>query len=350
MKTRAIKTMIIALCLSAFTTGSFAQNDADPAITSFSFANAQINVDQTTTLTVFFTNNGFIFSIATGSVGLSISLPTSFEYSASPESVAALSGTFMNRFNWSYNSTNKTFLGVSNQPIAPGDGGTVRVTIRGNTAVTSRNSVANILRLNPGSYPNEDPTNNNLTASLSVVVGGPVPIKLLSFNATKQNKAVMLNWETATEVNSSHFDVQTSRNGTDWTSIGTVQAAGTSNTTQRYSLLHNAPVKGINYYRLKQVDLDAKFEYSLTRTISISAGNTITVMPNPTTDKLYITSADDAVLQSVSLYSPEGRLIHQSANFRFGNSINMSSYAPGIYILKMVDKEGRTETVRVLKN
>ena len=346
----AIKTIIISLCLSVCMSSTFAQNDADPAITSFSFANAQINVDQSTTLTVFFTNGGFTTPIPAGTVGLNISLPTSFEYGASPESVAALSGTFLSKFNWTYSVANKNFFGVSNQPIAPGDGGTVVIVIKGNAPVTARNSVANIQRLNPGSYPNEDPTNNNLTASLSVVIGGPVPIKLLSFTATKQTKTVLLNWETATEMNSSHFDVQTSRNGTDWTSIGIVQAAGNSNTTQRYSLVHHAPIKGVNYYRLKQVDLDAKFEYSLTRTISFSAPNTITVMPNPTTDKVFITSNDNATLQSVSVYTQEGRLMEQQRNFKFGNSINMSSYAPGVYIMKLIDKDGQAEIVRVVKN
>jgi len=226
----------------------------------------------------------------------------------------------------------------------------VIIAIRGNIPVNSRISVANIQRLNPAAYPNENTNNNNLTASLSVVAGGPVPIKLLSFNAVKQNKSVSLNWETATEINSSYFDVQTSRNGTDWESIGRVNAAGNSNTTQHYSLLHASPVKGINYYRLKEVDIDAKFEYSDTRTITFSAANSITVMPNPTTDKLFITSGSSGTLQIVSLYSSEGRLMQNVANFKFGNSINMSNYAPGMYMLKMTDKDGQTEIIRIVKN
>ncbi len=347
---KAIKTLILALCLGAITNNSFAQNDADPAITSFSFGSAQINVNQLTTLTVFFTNAGFTTSIAAGSVGLNISLPTSFEYSASPETVATLSGTFLSKFDWTYSTVTKNFFGVSNQAITPGDGGTVIITIKGNIPVSSRNSVANIQRLNPNAYPNENTNNNNLTASLSVVAGGPLPIKLLSFNATKQSKSVYLNWETATEMNSSYFDVQTSRNGTDWQSIGIVNAAGNSNTTQRYSLTHTSPVKGINYYRLKQVDIDAKFEYSATRTATFSTGSSITIMPNPTTDKVFITSALSGTLQLVSLYSSEGKIMQSIPDFKFGNSISMSNYAPGIYMLKTTDKDGQTEITRIIKN
>ncbi len=350
MKKIFIKTIIVALCLGANINSSFAQNDADPAITSFSFANGQINVNQLTTLTVFFTNNGFTTSIATGSVGLNISLPTSADYTASPETLVALSGNYLTKFNWTYDTTNKNFFGVSNQPIAPGDGGTITITVKGNRPVTSRISVANIIRLNPGAYPNENTSNNNLTAALSVAAGGPLPIKLLSFNASKQNKSVNLTWETATEINSSHFDVQTSMNGTDWTSIGIVNAAGNSNTNKQYSLLHATPVKGINYYRLKQFDINAKFEYSLIRTVSFSTAGSISIMPNPTIDKVFITSGDNGTLQSVSLYSAEGKLLQHINNFKFGNSIDMTSYAPGIYMLKMVDKDGKVEVTRVLKN
>jgi hypothetical protein len=349
MKKIFIKTALLALSFGAIINTSSAQNDADPAITSFSFASSPIIVNHSTTLTVFFTNNGFTTSIAAGSVGLNISLPTSAEYVASPESIAALSGSFLSKFNWTYSTVNKNFFGTSNQAIAPGDGGTIVITVKGVTPVSSRISVANIIRLSPGAYPNENTNNNNLTASLGVVQGGPVPIKLLSFDAVKQNKSVYLSWETATEMNSSHFDVQTSRNGTDWQTIGTVAAAGNSNTARRYSFTHSTPGKGINYYRIKLVDLDAKFEFSPTKAISFSTSTSITVSPNPTADKVFITSGNSGTVE-LTIYSTEGRLVQNFKAFVLGNSIDMSSFAPGIYMLKITDKDGSTEVMRVVKN
>lgn len=343
-----IKTMIIALCLGAVINPARAQNDADPAITSFSFAMSPIFLNHTTTLTVFFTNNGFTTSIASGSVGLNLSLPTSVEYGSTPASVAALSGTFLSKFNWSYNSTTKNYFGTNNQPILPGDGGTIIVTVKGFIEVTSRISVANIQRLNPGAYPNENINNNNLTAAAGVQ-GFTVPIKLLSFTASKQGKAVNLNWATANEINSSHFDVQYSKNGTQWQSIGIVAAAGNSNTQKNYSLVHAAPGAGVNYYRLKEVDIDAKFEYSLTRTVTFSTGHTINIMPNPTTDKLFINADAAGTLQSVTLYAPDGKQVMNLNNFTLGSSIDMRNYAPGTYLLKIVDKDGTAQTLKVMK-
>lgn len=351
-KLLVIKTAVIALCLSALMNASIAQNpfsDADPAITSFSFAASPIVVDNTTTLTVYFTNAGFTDNIPAGTVGLKISLPTSGEYKGFPESVVSLSGSFLSKFNWTYNAGTKSFFGTANQAINAGDGGTVIVTIKGFIPTAALNSVANIQRLNPAWYPNEDVTNNNLTAALGVVVGGPLPITLLNFTATKQGKVVDLNWQTSTESNSSHFDVQFSKDGIDWTSIGTVKAAGNSTSTQSYSLVHQKPVNSINYYRLKQVDINAKYEYSLTRTVSFKGNNSLTLMPNPTTDRVFITSNTPGNLQTVSIYSNDGKQIYTTTNFRLGNSIDLSRYASGVYMLKIVDKNGDTEIMKVVK-
>jgi hypothetical protein len=348
-KLLVIKTIVIALCLGAMIHPAQAQNDADPAITSMSFAASPILIANITTLTVTFINNGFTTAITAGSVGINISLPTSAEYVASPLGTAALSGTFVNKFNWSYNAATNTFFGVSNQSIAAGDGGTIVVTVKGLIPVTSRISVANIQRLNPSQYPNENVNNNNLTAALGVVPGGPQPVKFLNFTATRQNKVVDLNWQTAQEINSKHFDVQFSRDGVNWQSIGIVNAAGFSNTSRSYSFVHTTPVNGINFYRLKQVDIDAKFEYSITRTVNFNTITSITLMPNPTADRLYVIGNSAGTLQSVTLFSADGKQVQTIHDFLLGNSIDMRNFAPGIYTVKIVQRSGFTEVMQVVK-
>ena len=350
-KVLVIKKMLIALCLSAIATTGFGQvNDADPAITSFSFAASPITVGNATTLTTFFLNNGFTTPIPTGSVGLKISLPTSGEYKAQPETVAALAGTFLSKFNWTYNTNTKSFFGTSNQAIAPGDGGTIIVTVKGFTPIASGVSIANIQRLNPGAYPNENINNNNLTAALGVVPGSPVPIQLLNFTATKQsNSTVLLNWQTTSELNSKNFDVQYSKDGIQWISIGTVAAAGTSSIQRSYSFLHANPANGANYYQLKEVDLDARFVTSPVRVVTFTIGGGIKVLPNPVINNAYITTPLGTNLQSVVVFSVEGKQMKQYDNFVTSNGIDMSMYAAGTYMLKITDKQGNTEIKTVFK-
>jgi len=344
-----IKTLAIALCLGVIANRAAAQNDADPAITSMSFAASPVLLDHTTSLTVFFINNGFTTAISTGSVGINISLPTSHEYVAQPTTTAAITGTFASKFNWTYNTVTNNFFGVSNQAIAPGDGGTLVVNIVGAIPVTSRISVANIQRLNPSQYPNENVNNNNLTAALGVIPGGSTPILLLSFDAVKQGSTVQLTWQTSSEVNSDHFEVEYSKDGTTWQTLGNVAAAGNSSIAKSYAYNHPNPVSGANYYRLKQVDINGSFVYSNIRVVNFNSKAGIKVLPNPVVDKLYITSDATTVFQSVSVYSAEGKQLQQTSKFAPGNSIDMSRYPTGTYLIKITDAKGNTETHSILK-
>lgn len=343
-----IKLSIITIFSGGMINTANAQNDADPAVTSCGFENSPIQRGEQTVLCVFVTNAGFTTNVPSGSIALRISLPAGAEYTAYPESLAALSGDYAGWFNWTYSSTTKQFTGALNRDILPGEGGMIIINLRGNQTTVAKNSSADIILLNPPSYPNDNNTNNDLGASLSVT-SGTLPITLFSFDAVKQSNAVKLNWVTTSEINSNYFEVQASSNGTSWRSIGTVKAAGNSSAKQQYTFTDNSPVKGINYYRLKMVDIDAKFKFSLIRTVSFGTSSSITIQPNPTTDKVYITSHNLSNIRSVLVYSGEGKLMQVLNNFTAGNSIDMQNYAPGVYIFKITYKDEHTETERIVK-
>ena len=179
--------------------------------------------------------------------------------------------------------------------------------------------------------------------------GGPLPVSLIDFSATKQNKLVDLNWQTANEQNSSYFDVEFSRDGGKFESIGRVKASGSSTTLKNYSLKHLSPVNGLNYYRLKIVDVDASSKYSAVRTVKFSNSTSIAIMPNPTADRIYLTSNEGGTLQSVDLYTISGKLLQHVNNFTLGKSIDLSTYSPSVYILKLIDKNGSTEVIKVVR-
>ena len=117
-----------------------------------------------------------------------------------------------------------------------------------------------------------------------------LPVELVQFIATKQDDgSVLLNWATAQETNSGYFDVERSGNQTDWVKIGTVKAKGNASTTSNYSLVDHLPLDGDGYYRLKMVDLDAKFKYSRTITVnSKNDGRPLVVYNNPFSDMIRI--------------------------------------------------------------
>jgi len=106
-----------------------------------------------------------------------------------------------------------------------------------------------------------------------IVAGIPVPVELTSFNAKKTKTGILLNWETATEVNNYGFEIERSSTplGTinpsraesrEWEKIGFVEGHGNSNSPKQYSFYDNPPLKGKIIYRLKQIDTNGAFEYS----------------------------------------------------------------------------------------
>jgi len=90
----------------------------------------------------------------------------------------------------------------------------------------------------------------------------PVPVELISFTAKKINNLVVLNWQTATEVNNYGFSVQRKSQNSEWKDIAFVDGHGNSNSPKEYSLVDIDKLSGIVQYRLKQIDTDGSFEYS----------------------------------------------------------------------------------------
>ena len=94
----------------------------------------------------------------------------------------------------------------------------------------------------------------------------PLPVKLVYFNVTAEGKKAHLSWQTATEQNSDRFDIERSMDGLHFEKIGSVKAAGNSTAHINYNYFDPGPKKGINYYRLKEVDIDNSLQYSETKT------------------------------------------------------------------------------------
>ncbi len=97
------------------------------------------------------------------------------------------------------------------------------------------------------------------STSLSIPV---VPVTLTEFRGTLQNKQVLLQWSTSTEVNSKHFELEKSWNGIHYKKIATLPAAGYSNTVKKYSFTDMEKLSEKNFYRLRSVDIDEKSKLS----------------------------------------------------------------------------------------
>lgn len=107
----------------------------------------------------------------------------------------------------------------------------------------------------------------------------PLPVEFISFYGKLKDNEIQLLWDTASEENNKGFHVERSTDARDWSEIGFVEGRGTSSEINRYKFTDNEPIPGDNYYRLKQVDYDSRFEYS--KIVVIKRYNVARVFPNP---------------------------------------------------------------------
>lgn len=99
---------------------------------------------------------------------------------------------------------------------------------------------------------------------------GVLPVELTSFTALAEGANVSLNWKTATEVNNYGFNVERKSVGGEWMSLGFIEGAGNSNSPKDYSYSDNNLRAGNYIYRLKQMDVDGKFQYSQEAEVSVN--------------------------------------------------------------------------------
>jgi photosystem II stability/assembly factor-like uncharacterized protein len=89
------------------------------------------------------------------------------------------------------------------------------------------------------------------------------PVELVSFTAYVQNNSVVLNWQTATELNNSGYQIECKANNANWIILGFVPGYGNSISPNSYSYIDNSSFGGNQYYyRLKQIDIDGSYKFS----------------------------------------------------------------------------------------
>jgi hypothetical protein len=93
-------------------------------------------------------------------------------------------------------------------------------------------------------------------------VGLTVPVELTTFEAKIQDKEIVLNWTTATEMNNQGFEIQRKYENNEFATIGLVKGHGTTTSPNQYSFVDRPAESGKYSYRLKQLDFDGKYEFS----------------------------------------------------------------------------------------
>lgn len=187
----------------------------------------------------------------------------------------------------------------------------------------------------------------NLVIQQPVVLG----VKMASFTASLKSDKVNLDWSTASEENNSFFTVERSENGTSWSAIGQVKAAGNSTSVNFYGFTDASPVAGTSYYRIRQTDLDGQSTVSEIKTVNNAAtAKTIGLYPVPNNgNTITVTGIRDYSNFQLAVISSNGNAVY-TTNLSSA-SVNLPELVKGFYFIRITDKlSGQVNNIRYIKN
>ena len=189
-----------------------------------------------------------------------------------------------------------------------------------------------------------------------------LPISLTYFTAQAQGSKVIINWETAEEINNDFFTIERSGDGRKFEKIATIPGSGNSQRPIAYSFTDPFPLPEISYYRLRQTDFDGQFEVFKAVAVSLEASSETsqapsisTVAPNPFQSSFRV---DFTVATSgtalIQLMNTGGRVV-ASAEVSVYTGRNQHEFyqadrlQSGIYLLRIVFKGKPSSATRIMK-
>jgi len=188
----------------------------------------------------------------------------------------------------------------------------------------------------------------------------PIPVELTSFTGNVNNLGqVILNWETATEVNNKGFEIERRTETSEYSTVGFVAGYGTTTEPRSYIYTDVTAENGINYYRLKQVDFNGTYEYSSEIEVEINGPLTFDLAqnyPNPfnpsTSIKYSVPESGNIRLSVLNIVGEEVAVLAEgfSQAGSFEVTFDASNLSTGVYLYKLQSANSvQTKKMMLLK-
>ncbi len=185
------------------------------------------------------------------------------------------------------------------------------------------------------------------TGIIDGATGGPLPIELDYFDATKRGSSVLLEWRTYSEINNDYFTVERSVDGENWTEIVREKGNGTISSPIKYTSFDYQPHFGTSYYRLKQTDFNGAFTVHSMHAIEFKKLTAVSAYPNPTKGELTVEL--QTAETEITVINTLGRSINCPIIFQNTKAtINLENQPKGMYILQLKTLTTQ-ESLRIIK-
>jgi hypothetical protein len=165
-----------------------------------------------------------------------------------------------------------------------------------------------------------------------------LPIELVKFDGKPVQDGIQVKWETATEINFEGFYLQRSENASNWEDLDWIGAKGSPSDPATYEYLDTKPHNGLNFFRLKSMDLDGTSDLSNIIQINYNrAFESVMVYPSTTTDRVTISGMDTKVEIFYEIYSALGQQLGKGTISHKNKTLDVSRFGPGLLYLTLND-------------
>lgn len=178
----------------------------------------------------------------------------------------------------------------------------------------------------------------------TLTVQAPLPVDLVAFEAKAKGSNVYLNWEIANEADLSHFVIERSINGRDFSAISKMdRKTGES----KYAYVDQAPGAAVAYYRLQMIDKDGQTDLSPTRKVVLSKSENpfFSLTPNPSNGVVRIALNGQQDVASLTIVDISGKIVVKLSPDAGTHTVPL---AAGIYFVRAVGNDGQVQTMRAV--
>lgn len=183
----------------------------------------------------------------------------------------------------------------------------------------------------------------------------PLGVLFSSFTAEPIDRSVLLNWSTASEINSDFFSIERTVDGVDFVAVGEIEAAGESQSELNYQFTDvNAFAKNDQYYyRIREVDFDGKQTFTDLKFVQFDqpTNEKIIVFPNPFTDYLTVLIPPSLMFDSatIEIWDEMNRQVKTYSIDGSNQTLIVDDLPKGIYFLTVIVENEAVQMVKVVK-
>ena len=185
----------------------------------------------------------------------------------------------------------------------------------------------------------------------AIVIDQVLPVTLLDFQLRLEtDNRVLLSWRTAMEQHNDRFILEKSTDSRIFMPFAQVKGKGYTTSVTDYAAYDNQPATGLNFYRIRQQDLDGTIAYSEIKNIRVLAPeSTVVLSPNPTSGRLTL-QTKQPLSKTYQILDLNGRILESRPVTSSNMQIDISRLNPAIYIINIIHDNKTVQSFKITKN